>query len=45
MPPVIISEQMSISEKTVRKHIDNARKKLGFNTTEDMIRWYWKQNI
>lgn len=44
IPPVIISEQMSISEKTVRKHIDNARKKLGFNTTEDMIRWYWKQN-
>jgi two-component system, NarL family, nitrate/nitrite response regulator NarL len=43
MNPNHISEQLSISEKTVRKHIDNARKKLGFNTTEEMIRWYWQQ--
>ncbi|WP_435353770.1 response regulator [Emticicia sp. SJ17W-69] len=45
MNPLTISEQLSISEKTVRKHIDNARKKLGFVKTEDMIRWFWKQNI
>lgn len=43
MNPNIISNQLSISEKTVRKHIDNARKKLGFGTTEDMIRWFWQQ--
>lgn len=43
MNPNHISEQLSISEKTVRKHIDNARKKLGFGTTEEMIRWYWQQ--
>ncbi|MBA4850554.1 response regulator transcription factor [Emticicia sp. BO119] len=39
-----ISDQMSISEKTVRKHLDNARKKLGFHKTEDMMRWFWKQS-
>lgn len=44
MNPNHISEQLSISEKTVRKHIDNARKKLGFGSTEDMIRWFWQQN-
>lgn len=44
MTPATISKQLSISEKTVRKHIDNARKKLGFSTAEDMIRWFWKQN-
>lgn len=41
--PLAISNQLSISEKTVRKHIDNARKKLGFKSTEDMIRTYLKQ--
>lgn len=43
MNPNNISEQLSISEKTVRKHIDNARKKLGFGSTEEMIRWFWQQ--
>lgn len=43
MNPNNISEQLSISEKTVRKHIDNARKKLGFHSTEEMIRWFWQQ--
>lgn len=43
MNPNHISEQLSISEKTVRKHIDNARKKLGFGSTEEMIRWFWQQ--
>ncbi|RYU94444.1 LuxR C-terminal-related transcriptional regulator [Emticicia agri] len=40
----LISDQISISEKTVRKHIDNARKKLGFHRTEEMMRWFWKGN-
>jgi DNA-binding NarL/FixJ family response regulator len=44
MNPNYISEQLSISEKTVRKHIDNARKKLGFDSTESMVRWFWRQN-
>lgn len=40
-----ISEELNISPRTVEAHKNNIFKKLGFNTTAELIRWVFEHGI
>lgn len=37
-----VAQQLNISYETVRRHLTNVYNKLGFNSANDLIAWYYK---